>query len=232
MKIGLFADPHYSTETLVLNRRPSLSYEKVNEVMTNFSNQNVDMVICLGDLINAEHEREQNVTNLTKISSLIKSFNLPFHCLFGNHDAQAFDAIDFEQISGFKMSPYSVDTNDIRFIFLNANYTDDENPYSVGKNPWKNSYIPQAELTWLEKTLSSAKRACVCSHQNLDERDNPHVIRNAAKVRELIEKSNNVSYVFSGHYHKGYETKINDINYFTPKALCIEEEINYNIIEI
>ena len=121
MKIGLFADPHYSTETLVLNRRPSLSYEKINKVMTEFSKQNVDMVICLGDLINAEPERDQNVSNLTRISNLIKSFNLPFYCLFGNHDAQAFDTINFEQISGFKMPPYSVDTNGIRFIFLNAN---------------------------------------------------------------------------------------------------------------
>ncbi len=232
MKIGLFADPHYSTETAIMNRRPSLSYNKIRIIMDEFLAQKVEMIICLGDLINAEPNVEQNIKNLNEISLLIKSYKIPFHCLIGNHDVQAFSSKDFEKISSFTAPPYYTDINNMRFIFLDANFTDDEVAYTQEKNPWKNSYIPQNQLNWLKQALDTAETACICSHQNLDDRDNPHVIRNASVLRKIMEESNKVSYVFSGHFHDGLETTINNIKYLTPRALCIEEEINYSIIEI
>ena len=58
------------------------------------------------------------------------------------------------------------------------------------------------------------------------------MIKNAAEVREVLEKSGKVRAVYQGHYHPGHENVINSIPYHTLPVMCEGEENRYTIIEI
>lgn len=62
-----------------------------------------------------------------------------------------------------------------------------------------------------------------------------HCPENAVIVREILEDSGNVIAVFQGHYHQGSLNKINNIFYYTLKAVVEgsgPENNNYAIVEI
>ena len=47
----------------------------------------------------------------------------------------------------------------------------------------------------------------------------PHILRNASEIREIIEKAGNVIGVFQGHYHPGLYIEINGIPYIGISAM-------------
>jgi hypothetical protein len=124
---------------------------------------------------------------------------------------------------------------------LDANYTSEGKAYDHGNFDWKDSHIPDEQLTWLKKDLNKNKiPAIIFVHQQLDTPgfEDSHKIYcpdNAAEVRKIIEDAGNVMGVFQGHYHAGSFNKINNIYYYTLKSV-IEgsgpENNNYAIVEI
>ncbi len=235
MKLGIFADPHYSTVAEIKTRRPSLSAEKIRRLIEIFKKEGVDSIVCLGDLINSEKDREKDRENLKYVSELLKSAKIPVYCVMGNHDSEGFTPSEFTEISGFGTAPYSVDIGEIRLIFLDCCYTDDGSAegigYRNGNYKWKNSYLPESQIEYLKESASGAESAIVFTHQNLDDRDNPHCIRNAERVREAVE-SCGIKTAFSGHYHKGGEFLINGVRYITIPALCELDSLPYIIYEL
>jgi len=58
---------------------------------------------------------------------------------------------------------------------------------------------------------------------------------NADVVRKILEDAGNVVIVFQGHYHEGGLSRLNNIHYYTLKALIERsgpENNNYAIVEI
>ena len=61
-------------------------------------------------------------------------------------------------------------------------------------------------------------------HQNVDDQiDISHRIFNWEEVCEIIENSGKVKTVFQGHYHPGYKSLKNGVEYVTFPAMCSEE---------
>lgn len=237
MKIGLFADPHYSTRnTACQTRRPSLSYGKAAEAVEAFRNtKDLRFIVCLGDLIDSDCSREQEEKNLAAIGALITSSGVPCYCCMGNHDAFIFSKEEFARISGLMTAPCSFSYENKLFILLDACYHSDGSAYSSQKADWTDSFIPDEQIEWLKIILqnSPAKEVYLFVHQNLDPTvEKHHIIKNASVIREILENDGRVKTVYQGHYHPGKMTDYNNIRYVTLKAMCEGTDNSYIIIDI
>ena len=71
MKLALFTDPHYcDKEVTCRTRRPVLSYGKIREAMETFVREDVDFVLCLGDIIDKCDDPQKNIEKTREIAEL------------------------------------------------------------------------------------------------------------------------------------------------------------------
>ena len=231
MKIGLFADPHYSSQKESCGtRRPSLSYGKIREAMEQFRGQKADLVICLGDLMNAG---EPDL--LRDVSAMIHSFHIPFYCMMGNHDYGDFSREAFNELTQNSYPPFSVQYGNKTLIFPDANYLNDGQLYTSENLDWTNSFVPEDQVNQLKSVLadSTVTEAYIFLHQNIDPGvERHHIIRNAEEIRAILRDSGKVKAVYQGHYHPGHENIIDNIPHHTLPAMCEGEENRFRIVEI
>ncbi|MBQ4509985.1 MAG: metallophosphoesterase [Clostridia bacterium] len=237
MKIGLFTDCHYcKAEYLGPTRRPKLSINKIREAMNAFKSNNVDIVFCLGDMTDHDENstKEQIIECFKEAMSLIKSYNIPFYLVPGNHDYLVMTANDMEKEADFKIPPYTVETNTHSFIILDANYRSNMVRFDKAGVQWTDSNLPPHQIEFLKNALNtSTKRCVVLVHENLDPSvDKMHIIKNAEQARDIIKNCQKVSLVIQGHYHSGKESTIDNIPYITLPAMCEGESNSFRILEL
>lgn len=236
MKLGLFTDPHYcSLDVTCRTRRPRLSYDKVSEAMAQFRAAEVDLVLCLGDLIDDCGDHAQNVAHLTALMARIRSYGLPFYSLMGNHDAQVFTRAAFDELTEGALPPARLDIGGHTLLFPETNVNDDGTPYIPGQVDWKNTAVSDAATALLRTHLSAPDAASVYvfTHQNLDPAVQiDHIVRNAETVRRMLRESGRVRAVYQGHYHRGHENVIDGIPYHTLPAMCEGERNHFEIVEL
>lgn len=210
-----------------------MSYDKVKEAMENF--KDVDMAICLGDLVDDCGNDLDNVLCLQRISDMIHSFGIPFYCLMGNHDYENFTKEQFNALTGGSVPQFSLTFGENALIFLDANYCSDGSVYTPHNVNWIDTVLPKKQLLKLEAVLldEKTKNAYVFVHQNLDTGVGiEYRIKNAPEIREILEKSGKVKRVIQGHYHPGHDMTIAGIPYHTVPAMCEGYENRYEIMEI
>jgi len=233
MRIGLFTDSHYcNKEKLGEGRRPALGYERIENELSKFKNSGVDLVICLGDLVDDCHDEKENIEMIRKISSMIRSFGMNFYCLMGNHDYQNFTREEFNFLTDGAYPPFSVSTKKSTLIFLDCNYEDSGEIYRKGEVDWVNTRLPEEQIELLKRTLSEnkEKKAYIFMHQNIDKDvDGCHIVHNAEKIREILTENGHVEAVIQGHFHSGHRNEIDGIKYITLPAVC---GINGDFFEI
>lgn len=236
MKLGLFTDPHYCTKDVTCGtRRPVLSYGKIREAMDAFRDARVDLVVCLGDLMDDCGSPEANTQKLREVSALIRSYGIPFYCLMGNHDCGDFARADFDRDTGGSYPPFVHRDGGKTLLFLDANYLDAGSPYDAENLDWTNAFLPDDQVERLRDELAREEtaEAYVFLHQNLDPGvERHHIIRNAETVRAILRDSGKVKTVFQGHYHPGHDAVIDGIRYHTLPAMCEGEENRFEIVEI
>jgi manganese-dependent ADP-ribose/CDP-alcohol diphosphatase len=236
MKIGLIADPHYcSREVLCGRRRPILSLRKLQDAVREFRRQGVELIICLGDLVDSDESMEKNRENLKLASSVLTDSGIECRLCMGNHDAFIFDKEEFRDISGIALAPAIIEKNDNTLILLDANCNLDGSEYRRGDLDWEKTLVPERQVLWLEKTLNECegKNAYIFVHQNLDPAvDARHIIHNAPEIRRILKMSGKVRGVCQGHYHPGASNIHDGIPYITLKAMCEAAEDAFMIIDI
>ena len=224
MRIGLFTDSHYcNKEMLGEGRRPALGYERIENELPKFKDNGVDLVICLGDLVDDCHNEKENIEMVRKISSMIRSFGMDFYCLMGNHDYQNFTREEFNFLTDGAYPPFSVSAKKSVLIFLDCNYEDSGEVYKKGEVDWVNTRLPDDQIELLKKTLSENKdkKAYVFMHQNIDrDVDKCHIVHNAEEIRKILLESGHVEAVIQGHFHSGQRNEIDGIKYITLPAVC------------
>ena len=201
-----------------------------------FKNENVDVCICLGDIIDRAPNatKEEGVDCLKEALSLITSYNIPFYLVPGNHDYGVVPGEELEQLLGHPLPPYTVDACGIRLIALDANYRSDMRRFDVAGVNWKDSNLPPEQIDFLAAELAASPYPCiVLSHENLDPNvpHTAHIVKNSAEARAVIYKSGKVISVLQGHYHKGCDSTVDGIRYLTLPAMCEGEENSYCILE-
>lgn len=239
LKFGLVTDSHYADIAPSGTRYYRESENKMKECIGLMNRKEVDFLVHLGDFKNGAPDR--NLENLELIESIYARFNGPRYHVLGNHDLDSISKEDFQSLihnTGIdpELTHYSFDRGGVHFVVLDANFTSDGIAYQRGNFHWSDANIPENQITWLEKDLvATEKPVVILTHQLLDGDEGSHYINNAAEVRQVLERHNNVMIVFQGHQHAGQYNLINDIHYYTLKAMVEgsgEQHNSYVIVEL
>ena len=101
MKIGLYSDPHYSSQEITGgNRYNSRSLDKMRAAYEDFKAAGCDLIVCLGDLTDTEDTKEREVANMQEMAALFASCPIPTVVVMGNHDAYVFEPEEFYRLLG------------------------------------------------------------------------------------------------------------------------------------
>ena len=88
MRIGIFSDPHYSSQEITCGKRyNSRSLAKIRAAYEDFKREHCDLIVCLGDVTDTEKTLEMEIENLREISAVMHGTAIPTVALMGNHDA-------------------------------------------------------------------------------------------------------------------------------------------------
>lgn len=230
MKIGIFTDPHYSSQEITCKKRyNSRSLGKIREAYAEFVTLGCEAVICLGDLIDRETDHDAEIRNLKEIAAVIHAFPLKTVVVMGNHDAFCFTVEEFYQILGDDCRPSLMQTEKNTLLFLDACHFTSGRHYAPGDSNWKDTCYPHTDL--LRETLSHIEtEVCILMHQTIDPcGHSDHCLSNAAEIRAILEESGRVRKVLQGHYHPGMQSGKRGIHYITLPAMCENDHAYYTI---
>ena len=233
MKIGLFSDPHYSSQELTGgNRRNNRSLDKMRAALKHFEAAGCDRVICLGDLTDTEDTKQKEIANMGEIAALFSDFSMPIHVIMGNHDAYVFEPTEFYALLG-GCEPMDIHQEGKHLLFLDANYTAQGVKYTPHGFHWDDVGLPnpgglREELAALDGDVY------IFMHQNVDPAipAADHRLANADEVCAIIEDSGKVKAVYQGHFHWGNRSSRNGVEYITLPAMAVYEENICIIIDI
>lgn len=239
LTVGLVTDIHYADSRPRANRYYRESLTKLEEAARVLREKKIDIAVELGDLIDAG-ERADTATELEflrRIDAVFSSLSADRHYVFGNHCVATLKKSEFLATVGKKHAYYTVYRKGVTLIFLDACFRSDGVAYGEGEFSWKDTEIPPAQRTWLEKTLAKAKGPVVVFvHQRLDTpSESPYTVKSAPDVRRILEQSKKVSAVVMGHSHSNAQTVIQGIPYLTLAALVEGsglESSGYSILSV
>ncbi len=220
MKIGLFADAHYSSQDLTCGkRRNSQSLGKLREGYAFFAEQNCGLCISLGDLIDKNDSHAADVRHLEEVREVIASSGIETVCLMGNHDAFTFEREEYYRLLG-GCEPTDRLIDGKRLLFLDGCYFRNGERYTPAGGDWTDCFAP-GESTFLSLLFGSEEEAVVFLHHNIDPAvPEDHRLFNADALFAGIRDSQKVKTVFQGHYHPGVRSRHGDVRYITLPAVC------------
>lgn len=215
LKFCVFTDLHY--DVIPDGDR------RIYELLQDCKQKDVDFLIELGDLC---YPCIQN----RNILNLFKNSGVPCYFSIGNHNIDGYSletVLDFFQIeNGY----YSIIKGNIKFIFLNANYSEANQDYLSCTNAiqtycsFNYPYIPEKQLKWLEREMADDNLYyIICSHHSLSNDfiagNHSRGIVNREQVRHILERRNShrraVLFCMNGHDHGDDIKIINNIYYYT-----------------
>ena len=226
VRFGVVTDIHYADIDANGARTYRESDAKLAECVQVMNAKGVDFLIELGDFKDQDRTPDESRTlgYLRKIEAVLAGFKGPRYHVIGNHDTDSLSKAQYLAAApntGImpNATRYSFVSGGVRFIVLDASHKSDGSSYDHGNFDWGDSNVERPQLDWLAKALAaSVQPAVVFVHQQLDG-TGPYYVKNAAEVREVLEKSGKVIAVFQGHRHEGGFSAINGIPYFTFRGL-------------
>ena len=253
MKIGIFADSHYSSYELTCKfRRNNQSLKKIKEAYDYFVSQNCEMVICLGDLIDYERSSAEVLENLKEIAKLVASYSVKTVAIMGNHDAFTISVDDFYSIlKGCEPEDIMVDGKNL--LFLDNCHHKDGTHYTTKGGDYRDTYYPFADelknkldtlsgdtyifmhqpidpLPWTDyKEHEERLKVCECGPEFWDECS----VVNAQEISDIVEKSGKVKAVYQGHFHFGKREEHNGVKYITvPSMAEYDNEVGKSLLVV
>lgn len=239
VRFGAFADPHYAAKVYG-NRHCEDSAAKLGACVEAFKRAELDFSVCMGDLIDSAGEREEEAGYVRRMAGIFAGFEGPRHWVVGNHDVQAFSKQEYLTLCGAAYPPYySFDMKGVHFAILDGNCHANGGDFRAGEFSWDEAWVARRQLEWLACDLGAAagRPAVVLCHENIDHRLwegalDPHVVRNAAAVRDVLQGAGNVKAVIQAHYHPGMVTEQNGLPYIALRAMVVGPGLDSNAFAI
>lgn len=218
-RLGLITDLHYADKPPAGTRFYRETLDKLAEAAAQFAKERPDIVVELGDLIDAADSVKKELGYVRRIHKAFAALPGRKYCVLGNHCVDTLTKAEFLGEVGQEQPHYAFEAGGLKCLVLDACFRADGTPYQRKNFKWNDANIPAAQLEWLAAELTAAAgQVVVFAHQRLDVA-NDHGIRNAPAVRALLEASGKVLAVFQGHSHKNDLTDINGIHYCTLVAM-------------
>jgi alkaline phosphatase len=219
LRIGLVTDLHHADKPTAGTRHYRETHGKLEEAAAKFEERRIDLVVELGDLIDAAADVATEQRYLKTINGVFSQIAKDRHYVLGNHCVDTLTKEEFLGGVERERSYFSFDRGGFHFVVLDACFRGDGEPYGRKNFHWTDANIPPAELEWLEDELKSAGKPCVVfAHQRLDVSNN-HGVKNCEAVRKTLEASGRVLAVFQGHSHQNDYKEIGGIHYATLAAM-------------
>jgi len=221
IRVGLLTDVHYADKPTAGARHYRESRAKMKQAVAQFkaAGAETDLVIELGDFIDAAATPALELRYLETINKIYRSAPGAKHYVLGNHCVDTLTKAEFLKAVGQRDSYYSFDHGGYHFAILDACFRHDGVPYGRRNFKWTDANIPAAELEWLRDDLEkTSKRVLVFVHQRLDV-EGHHAVKNAAAVRKVLGASGKTVAVFQGHNHLNDYRCIAGIHYCTLAAM-------------
>ncbi len=242
VRFGIVTDCHYADADPSGARYYRESFDKLAECVETMNAERVDFLVELGDFKdqNTPPDEQSTICHLVTIETVLQQFNGPIYHVLGNHDTDSISKELFlSHVTNTGIHPqcsyYSFDRAGVRFIVLDANFRADGIPYGYGNFKWTDANIPPAEMDWLKQTLAEAPGHCIIFTHQLLSGTGDTTANNAKEVRETLEASNKVLAVFQGHHHGGGYKLVENIHFYTLKAVVEgsgENNNSYAIVEV
>ena len=219
MRFGLVTDIHHADKESTKTRFYRSAKGRLEKAVREFEARKLDFVISLGDFIDSAPTVEGEKGHLAEINAVFKRLSCPRHYVLGNHCV--YNLTKAEYLAGVERerSYYAFDSGGVRFLVLDGCFRKDGVDYGRQNYDWRDTSIPEKELTWLRGELGRGRGPVVVFvHQRLDRVDDVG-IKNSPFVREMLEKSGRVQVVFQGHSHENDRSDMNGITYLTMAAI-------------
>jgi alkaline phosphatase len=219
LSVGLVTDLHYADKPASGSRHYRETLEKLAKAADQFSQKKPDLIVELGDLIDAADAVETELGYLKRINKDFSAICPNRHYVLGNHCVSTLTKHEFLDCVQRDDSYYSFDAGEFHFIVLDSCFRSDGEPYGRNNFQWTDANIPKHEIEWLKADLDrTSRKTIVLAHQRLDV-SNHYGVKNAAEVRRLLENSQKVLAVLQGHSHKNDYNHFDGIHYCTLVAM-------------
>lgn len=235
LRIALMTDLHHADKDANGTRHYRETLGKLDEAARHFQENPPDLLVELGDIIDAADSVDTELHYLETINRPFSMIAEDRHYVLGNHCVDTLTKQEFLSGVGQERSYYSFDRSGIHFVVLDSCFRSDGTAYGRRNFTWTDANIPNEELQWLKADLKDTdKPVVVFAHQRLDVSDN-HGVKNASQVRAVLENCGQVSAVFQGHSHQNDLREIGGIFYCTLVAMIEgsgRENNAYSMLEV
>jgi alkaline phosphatase len=219
LRIGLVTDLHYADKPTAGTRHYRDTAGKLAEAAAQFQKDKIDLVVELGDFIDAADSVDVEKQYLKSINGEFSKIARDRHYVLGNHCVDTLTKPEFLDAVEQEKSYYSFDRAGCHFVVLDACFRSDGQPYGRKNSQWTDANIVKEELDWLQADLKQVTGdVIVFVHQRLDVSNN-HGVKNGADVRKVLEASGKVRAVFQGHSHQNDLKEVGGIPYCTLVAM-------------
>ncbi len=230
IKIGIITDTHVHPNRISRQIRkedaPRYLNEKNVKPIRNFVKQmkkfQPEFIVHLGDVIEGTNDEDYVGSKGVKlVEEELSSAGVPIHWVIGNHDLRSLTRQQFKDTLQLEKLNDVFDIGDYRFIILDANYDEKNQPRSPGANTFIPGNIPPEIMQWFELQLQTDKQVFVFIHQGIfthpvkgDEHRTKTSILNAQAFQNLLIKYH-VKGVFNGHMESRYFEQVGDAAIFS-----------------
>lgn len=207
IKFLVFADLHHYPGIFYTNAE-----EKLEKIKKRAIENDVDMVIHLGDFCHGPHLE-------TEFVKKYNDFPMPTYHTIGNHENDNSGYDEILKAYNLENGYYYFDKNGFRFIIMDLNYMvvgDKVIHYDHGdylgnyKEKGKvSAYVGMGEVQrkWIEETIMSSEYPCfLCSHQSIERIDSGFAFSEMKEIWDMIDRVNKdkqrVMMVLNGHHHR------------------------------
>lgn len=227
MKIGVFADAHYSSQERTCGkRRNRLSLGKLRDGYAFFAEQGCELCVSLGDLIDKNDSHEEDLLRLEEVREVIAASGIETLCVMGNHDAFTFRKEEYYRILG-GCEPTARTVDGIRLIFADTCRFKNGERYTPAGGDWTDCFLSD-ETGFFSALAEIETGGVVFLHHNIDPAvPENHRLYNAGTLFNGIRDCGKVRTVFQGHYHPGMRSEYGAVRYITLPAVCENENAFY-----
>lgn len=219
LRLGLVTDLHYADKAPRGTRHYRETLAKFAEAAGRFAEDQPDLVVELGDLIDSADSIEAEKDHLRRVAKALAATPGQHHYVLGNHCVDTLTKPEFLDLVGQQSSFYSFDAKGFHAVVLDACFRADGQPYGRKNFHWTDANVPPAELQWLRADLAQgSSKTIVFVHQRLDV-EPPVGVKNAPEVRKILEASGRVLAVLQGHHHRNDYREIEGVPYCTLHAM-------------